>query len=164
MVAVGLNVIFTRENPNENLVTHKLLPAAEIVKLTISRFLPRDAYVPSTPRAQNHSFENLVSIISNIYAEKIQLKESDRKPKAGRRGRRRQTFRSPMLDHELLEENSNRQGPAPWDSSVNGCPKFLCDVMVRSLSICCSHRRYRYYISSWNLVTIGLSSHFRLSS
>ncbi|XP_031495300.1 uncharacterized protein LOC116260905 isoform X2 [Nymphaea colorata] len=137
MIAVGLNVIFIKEDSNQNLITHKLLPAADIVKLTISRFLPRinDVSVLSTPSAQGHSFESSVLRISNIYGEKIHLKESDRKPKtAGRRGRRRQTLRAPKFDHELLEDNSDGQGPAPWDSSADGCPKFLCDVMIEGLA------------------------------
>ncbi|KAF3780374.1 hypothetical protein EJ110_NYTH39364 [Nymphaea thermarum] len=88
-------------------------------------------YPPLLHKGQGHSFESSVLRISNIYGEKIHLKESDRKPTtAGRRGRRRQTLRSPKFDHELLEDNSDAQGPAPWDSSADGCPEFLCDVMA----------------------------------
>lgn len=63
------------------------------------------------------------------------MKESDRKPRVSRRRRERRSSVN-TKDREQFETNGDWQGPASWDPEFggDGCPKFLCDVMVEGLA------------------------------
>lgn len=72
-----------------------------------------------------------LSKIVEIYGERILLKEADRKPRISKKKRKKQ----PDVGSRIQDQNEvvgNWEGPSPWDPSLggDGCPKFLCDVMV----------------------------------
>nr|CAD1819041.1 unnamed protein product [Ananas comosus var. bracteatus] len=69
------------------------------------------------------------------YGEMIVLKDSDKKPRPSRR-RGKEQLHTNIKSKEQLLDNSDWQGPPPWDPFVggDGCPKFLCDVMVEGLA------------------------------
>lgn len=73
--------------------------------------------------------------IARKYGDKISLKDSDRKPKMSKKKGKRSS--AGMTNKErLVQSVDDWQGPPPWDLSVggDGCPKFLCDVMVEGLA------------------------------
>ncbi|CAK9151574.1 unnamed protein product [Ilex paraguariensis] len=70
------------------------------------------------------------------YGEKILLKESDRKPKTSKKKGKKQSSAGLIGKERRIENVDDFQGPPPWDLSLgdDGCPKFLCDVMVEGLA------------------------------
>uniref|UniRef100_A0A0D9WYF9 3'-5' exonuclease domain-containing protein n=1 Tax=Leersia perrieri TaxID=77586 RepID=A0A0D9WYF9_9ORYZ len=76
----------------------------------------------------------LASIVVK-YSEKISLTESDTKPHSSRR-KGKQKFDANAKCKEKFEGSTKWQGPPPWDlsSGGDGCPKFLCDVMIEGLA------------------------------
>lgn len=86
--------------------------------------------------------------IGKKYGDKILLKDTDRKPKTSKKKTKRTSDGSvyKQKTHEILED---WQGPPPWDPSLggDGCPKFLCDVMVCLI-------RYYYLMAH---ITVGYS-------
>ncbi|KAK4431306.1 Exonuclease mut-7 [Sesamum alatum] len=77
---------------------------------------------------------NLLWIVKK-YGDKILLKDTDRKPKTSKKKTKKTSVGSMCKPktHEVVED---WQGPPPWDPSLggDGCPKFLCDVMVEGLA------------------------------
>lgn len=69
------------------------------------------------------------------YSDKIKLKDADRKPKASKKKSKRMSAGSECKSKtiEIVEE---WHGLPPWDPSIggDGCPKFLCDVMIEGLA------------------------------
>ena len=82
--------------------------------------------------------ESLLKIVKK-YGEKILLKESDKKPKITKKKGKRRSSVGLICKEKRLENWDEWQGPPPWDLAIggNGCPKFLCDVMVRKYSLFC---------------------------
>lgn len=67
------------------------------------------------------------------FGEKLLLEESDKKPKVSkRRGKRQSSAGLIRKENEFETFSEDWKIPPPWDSSNggNGCPMFLCDVMV----------------------------------
>ncbi|KAJ7965309.1 exonuclease mut-7-like [Quillaja saponaria] len=103
-------------------VSQMIAPTGELVSKSSSRdTLPMD--------------ESLLKIVKK-YGEKILLKESDKKPKASKRKGKRQSSINGICKEKPLENVYEWEGPPPWDLSIggDGCPKFLCDVMVEGLA------------------------------
>ncbi|KAJ8536918.1 hypothetical protein K7X08_035319 [Anisodus acutangulus] len=69
------------------------------------------------------------------YGDKILLTESDRKPKISRKKAKKSSGRVANT-RSPIEGGEEWQGPPPWDvtSGGDGCPKFLCDVMIEGLA------------------------------
>lgn len=82
--------------------------------------------------------DSTLSRIIRKYSDKILLKDSDRVPKFARKKVKKIRKSSAGMTHKerLLESIDDWQGPPPWDLSLggDGCPKFLCDVMVEGLA------------------------------
>ncbi|KAJ8771585.1 hypothetical protein K2173_026762 [Erythroxylum novogranatense] len=70
------------------------------------------------------------------YGEKILLRESDRKPKSSKKKEKKQLYVTAERRERHFEDTDDWQGLPPWDKSIggDGCPKFLCDVMVEGLA------------------------------
>lgn len=97
--------------------------------------------------------ESLLSIVRK-YGEKILLKESDMKPKISRKkGKKRSSV--VMVNKEKRESSDEWEGPPPWDFTVggDGCPKFLCDVMVSADNSLCVFWPLIRIFGSWTLIT-----------
>ncbi|KAG8080720.1 hypothetical protein GUJ93_ZPchr0007g5123 [Zizania palustris] len=69
------------------------------------------------------------------YHEKILLTESDTKVHSSR-WKEKQKHATNGKCKEKFEGSTEWQGPPPWDPSAggDGCPKFLCDVMIEGLA------------------------------
>ncbi|KAI3990724.1 hypothetical protein MKX01_023024 [Papaver californicum] len=113
---LGLKEILVMPDVCDNVLRLKFCQASDIVRLT-----------PFSP----------VSSISKVSCMKTApLGESDRKPKTSKRKGKRQSSTGLTYKAKLIECSGDWQGPPPWDSSLggDGCPKFLCDVMVEGLA------------------------------
>lgn len=80
----------------------------------------------------NKQVDNSLLWIARKYGDKIMLKYSDRKPKTSKRKAKKSHAAAPQSKQTTSEIAEDWQGPPPWDPSLggDGCPKFLCDVMV----------------------------------
>ncbi|GLT48269.1 hypothetical protein SLA2020_219040 [Shorea laevis] len=79
--------------------------------------------------------ESLLKIVRK-YGDKILLQESDRKLRTSKKKSKRRSAVVAVSSEKQLHNFGDWQGPPPWDLSLggNGCPKFLCDVMVEGLA------------------------------
>lgn len=75
--------------------------------------------------------ESLWKIVKK-YGEKIHLLESDKRRKTSKKKGKRRNSSFAVCREKQIYDSTDWQGPPPWDSLVggDGCPKFLCDVMV----------------------------------
>uniref|UniRef100_A0A0E0HZZ1 3'-5' exonuclease domain-containing protein n=1 Tax=Oryza nivara TaxID=4536 RepID=A0A0E0HZZ1_ORYNI len=109
----------------------KCLPTNE---LTSDGHCPqRDAECSSSEDAV--CFDDYFTSVVMKYAEKILLTESDTKPRSSRR-KEKQKLATNAKCEEKFEGSTEWQGLPPWDPSAggDGCPKFLCDVMIEGLA------------------------------
>lgn len=118
---IGLKEILSESNICNNVLRIKFCKASDMVKSSaLSEHIPLNVFI---------------STIVRKFGEKILLKESDKVPRSSRRKAKRQS--SLNANHKgQFDSNGDWQGPPPWDLSLggDGCPKFLCDVMVRKVS------------------------------
>ncbi|KAJ8536921.1 hypothetical protein K7X08_035322 [Anisodus acutangulus] len=79
--------------------------------------------------------DDVLPRIVRKYGDKILLTEFDRKPKISRKKANKSSGRVANT-RSSREGGEEWQGPPPWDvtSVGDGCPKFLCDVMVEGLA------------------------------
>lgn len=79
--------------------------------------------------------DTLLQIVRK-YCDKIMLKESDRKPRTSKKKSKRQSPAELISKERRVNNVDDWNGPPPWDCSLggDGCPKFLCDVMVEGLA------------------------------
>lgn len=134
---LGLKQILEKSDICENILRHKFCEASDMIKSIDCGNHPRDqTVVGSTSFGTTFLLDDSFSKIIRKYGERILLKESDRNPRISKRkGKRRSSLSSNC--YKCKENDSAWQGPLPWDSSLDGdgCPKFLCDVMVRGFLI-----------------------------
>ncbi|KAF9601127.1 hypothetical protein IFM89_017032 [Coptis chinensis] len=139
-VALGLKEIFVNTDVCDNILRRKYLQASDLVRsYTISEIRYR-AHTPLRPISRylsvNTALECSLSKLVQKYGETLLLKESDRKPSTSKKKGKRQTSVGLVSNGKKVESYADYQGPPPWDSSLggDGCPKFLCDVMVEGLA------------------------------
>ncbi|MCL7040834.1 hypothetical protein MKW94_015631 [Papaver nudicaule] len=130
---LGLKEILRTPDVCDNVLRLTFCQASDIVRST--PFSP----VLSIPKVSCIKTAPMGVSLSNIisrYGEVILLKELDRKPKTSKRKGKRQSSAGLTYKAKLIEYCGDWQGPPPWDSSLggDGCPKFLCDVMVEGLA------------------------------
>lgn len=130
--ATGLKEILMESNYCDRVLVTKFCTASDMVKSTISQ-MHNYTTMMSVSQTLCRGISPLDKCITDIvkkYGEKLLLKEADKKPKASRRKGRRQPVISKYK--EQLEYDGTWQDVPPWDPSLggDGCPKFLCDVMV----------------------------------
>ncbi|GAB4826173.1 hypothetical protein Ancab_009040 [Ancistrocladus abbreviatus] len=138
---LGLTEILEKPTVSKRILRNKFFEASDIVKAAAaSKFLKS---LPSTSIVVSDSLcrrtlpvdEILLKIIRR-HGSKILLQESDRKPRTSRKKGKKQPPLGLTSKVNHLEEFDDWQGPPPWDLSLggDGCPKFLCDVMVEGLA------------------------------
>ncbi|ERN19308.1 uncharacterized protein LOC18447686 [Amborella trichopoda] len=133
----GLKEILIKKDLGQNVLMHPFCQAVDMIKSIYLQ--PVVQSVMATNSFSLHcntpvSSDSLSEIVKR-YGETISLKVCDRFPKpSGRKARRRRGVKK--CEEEWMENFCDWQGPAPWDSSAgnDGCPKFLCDVMVEGLA------------------------------
>lgn len=138
-MSLGLKEVLEKDDMNSKILRIKFSEALDIVRATASDFPQRIVTVGGMRSMCTMPIDESLLKVVKKYGEKIMLKESDKKPKASKeKGKRR----SPMAENckeNRLENLDGWRGPPPWDLSLgsDGCPKFLCDVMVSTLSYLC---------------------------
>lgn len=138
--------------PSDDVLGIKFCKASDMIESSVLKCHPSKC--PSIAEISGPSHKNIPSLDEHLltiirkYGERIILTESDRKPRNSRR-KGKQLSSMSVKSKKHLEINGNWQGLAPWDSSVggDGCPKFLCDIMVWifSLPMClsmCTHQPF----------------------
>ncbi|KAH7659551.1 Ribonuclease D protein [Dioscorea alata] len=137
--AVGLKEIVESSEPLDDVLGIKFCKASDMIESSVPKCHPSKC--PSIAEISGPSHKNIPSLDEHLltiirkYGERIILTESDRKPRNSRRKGKQQSSVSVKFKKHL-EITGNWQGLAPWDSSVggDGCPKFLCDIMVEGLA------------------------------
>lgn len=135
----GLKQILEIPELSINILTQKFCEASHMVKSTVDGVHTKNLTLAKLTFCNSHKntfpLDDCLSKIVKKYGEKILLKESDRRPKISKRKARKQSSFGSACK-ERTENYSDMQGPAPWDSSIggDGCPKFLCDVMIEGLA------------------------------
>ncbi|XP_058104854.1 uncharacterized protein LOC131248547 [Magnolia sinica] len=138
--SLGLKEILEKPDVSGNILRLKACEASEMVKSTVCESHLRVHSVVKPPSCYSHRnalpFDDTLLKIIRKYGERILLKESDRKPRTSKRKARRKASLGSNSKKECSKDCSDWQGPPPWDSSFggDGCPKFLCDVMVEGLA------------------------------
>jgi hypothetical protein len=135
-VNIGLKEVLEKHDMSSKILRIKSCEALSIVRATASDFLQIIATVEgmvsrSPCRKTMPMDESLLKVVKK-YGEKLLLKESDKKPKATKKKGKRRSSAGVIYREKRIENFDDWQGPAPWDLSLggDGCPKFLCDVMV----------------------------------
>ncbi|CAK9318164.1 unnamed protein product [Citrullus colocynthis] len=136
---IGLKVILEKQDVHEKILRSKVSEASNIIRATASDFPQSMANIRGNCSASSsinsmHMDKDLQKIVKN-YGEKIILKESDKKPRTSKRKGKRSTMKVVHSEKQIVWVE-DWQGLPPWDLSFggDGCPKFLCDVMVEGLA------------------------------
>ncbi|EEF46701.1 uncharacterized protein LOC8276833 isoform X2 [Ricinus communis] len=140
IISHGLKEILERFDAGDALIRTRFSEALNIIQATVAsedshRIARGERVVSITSSINTLPMDELLLNIVRRFGEKIVLGESDRKPKAFRKkGKKRSSIVT--CREKLLGNICDWQGPPPWDFSLggDGCPKFLCDVMVEGLA------------------------------
>lgn len=133
---IGLKVILENQDTHEKILRTKISEASNIIRATASDF-PQSMATVRANYSSSSSINclpmdaDLLKIVKR-YGEKIILKESDKKPRTSKRKGKRSSTVKVVCSEKQLVCVEDWQGLPPWDLSFggDGCPKFLCDVMV----------------------------------
>ncbi|KAK9724849.1 hypothetical protein RND81_05G102800 [Saponaria officinalis] len=139
-INLGLKEILEKPTPCKRILSTKVNEASNIVRVTTASdffkdYLSTDVIISNSLCRQTAPLNHSLSEIISKYSTKILLKESDRKPRNSRKVKKQPASGSNRIA-KGAEYLDNWQGPPPWDSmnGSDGCPKFLCDVMVEGLA------------------------------
>ncbi|XP_062148108.1 uncharacterized protein LOC133857021 isoform X2 [Alnus glutinosa] len=129
-VNLGLKEVLEKHDMSSKILRIKSCEALDVVRATVEGMVSRSSCRKTMPMD-----ESLLKVVKK-YGEKILLKESDKKPKATKKKGKRRSSKAMICREKRLEDFNDWQGPAPWDLPLggDGCPKFLCDVMVEGLA------------------------------
>ncbi|XP_057950829.1 uncharacterized protein LOC131145650 isoform X3 [Malania oleifera] len=139
-VDLGLKDILGKPDISNKILRSTFFEASKVVRASASELtqrVPIVAGVVSKLSCRNTipMGQSLLKIVKR-YGDKILLKESDSKPRISKKKVKRTSSAGLNSKEKLLKNFDGWQGPPPWDSSLggDGCPKFLCDVMVEGLA------------------------------
>ncbi|KAK4571136.1 hypothetical protein RGQ29_029816 [Quercus rubra] len=135
-VNLGLKEVLEKDDMNSKILRIKFSEALDIVRATASDFPQRIVTVGGMRSMCTMPIDESLLKVVKKYGEKIMLKESDKKPKASKEKGKRRLPMAENCKENRLENLDGWRGPPPWDLSLgsDGCPKFLCDVMVEGLA------------------------------
>lgn len=140
-VNLGLKEILEKHDIDDKIIRIKYFEASHIFQATVSsencqRIAEVDVAVSRTSSRNTMPMNESLLKIVRKYGEKILLRESDRKPKAARNKAKKHPSLVAVTREKQLDNTGDWQGPPPWDLSLggDGCPKFLCDVMIEGLA------------------------------
>ncbi|KAM3729708.1 hypothetical protein ACB098_12G032600 [Castanea mollissima] len=133
---LGLKGVLEKDDMNSKILRIKFCEALDIVRATASDFPQRIVTVGGMRSMCTMPIDESLLKVVKKYGEKIMLKELDKKPKASKKKGKRRSLVAENCKENRLENLDGWQGPPPWDLSLgsDGCPKFLCDVMVEGLA------------------------------
>lgn len=133
-VKLGLKLIMEEPDTCNVIIKTKFCSAIEMIQATTTEYPQKITTIKDSDLgrlSQNHKvIDDTILRIIRRYGDKIVLKLSDRSPKGSKKKGKRQT--SSYNKEKRSEDIDEWEGPPPWDMSLggDGCPKFLCDVMV----------------------------------
>ncbi|KAL9240559.1 hypothetical protein vseg_014762 [Gypsophila vaccaria] len=139
-INLGLKEILEEPSPSRRILGTRVSDASKIVRVTTAfgffkDYLSTDVNISDSTCRQTASLNQSLSDIISKYSSKILLKDSDRKPRNSKKVKKQSATGSSrrVKGADYLD---SWQGPPPWDSlnGSDGCPKFLCDVMVEGLA------------------------------
>ncbi|KAJ4829176.1 hypothetical protein Tsubulata_007039 [Turnera subulata] len=141
VMSLGLKEILEEHVNGDRITSARFSEALDIVRATAaSESLQNIAFGKGviSRKISRHTMpmdESLLKIVKK-YGDKILLKESDRKPKASKKKAKKKPSPHAVCKSKQLDNIGDWQGPPPWELSLggDGCPKFLCDVMVEGLA------------------------------
>ncbi|GAA0186428.1 hypothetical protein LIER_33716 [Lithospermum erythrorhizon] len=136
----GLKHIFEMPSYGEKFVVTKYGEASDIIRATLSESIQEMSTEDISDSLKSSSITNeldrLLLNIARKYGDKIVLKESDKTPKMSKKKVKKNSTTTMIAKDRHFEDVDNWQSTPPWDLSMggDGCPKFLCDVMVEGLA------------------------------
>ena len=139
---LGLKELFAKHNLSDKVLGTQFCDASAIVQATtgsdVALVIPsaEGMIQKSSCRVTMPMDEFLLKVVQN-YGDRILLKESDKRPKTSKKKGKKRSPINGINKVKHLEKFDEWQGISPWDPSVggDGCPKFLCDVMVSILTM-----------------------------
>ncbi|KAJ4954449.1 hypothetical protein NE237_011232 [Protea cynaroides] len=138
---LGLKQIFEKPDVSDYVFRRKFGEASDMVSSVVNFEIHQrnHSMVGSSSNPSHRKTIPLDESLSKIvlkYAQKILLKDSDRKPRKSKKKGRIPSSVGLSCRERKDDNTSDWQGPPPWDLSMggDGCPKFLCDVMVEGLA------------------------------
>ncbi|KAF7830745.1 exonuclease mut-7-like protein [Senna tora] len=138
---LGLKEVFREYNMSNKILTTKFCEASDIVQATAYSDVTQiiaisGGMIPKLSCRSTMPMDEILLKIVKKYGEKILLKESDKRPKTSKKKVKKRSSINGICKEKQLEKYDEWQGTSPWDPSVggDGCPKFLCDVMVEGLA------------------------------
>ncbi|KAK9145682.1 hypothetical protein Sjap_005585 [Stephania japonica] len=138
---IGLKEIFEKLDDCDHVCRTKFCQASDMVRsASLSEIRERNlttvGCVSRSISTNTFPLDVSLSKIIRKYGDKLLLKESDKKPRASKKKVKKQSPLSSTCKEICLSDYIDWQGPPPWDLSIggDGCPKFLCDVMVEGLA------------------------------
>lgn len=140
-LSIGLKEVLEKPTVCKRTISNRVGEASSIVRpTTASDFfkneISMDFVVSDSLRRQTVQLDNSLSRIVSHYGSKIFLKESDRKPRISKKKGKKPSKLSLNQKSKSAYCLDNWQGPPPWEplNGGDGCPKFLCDVMIEGLA------------------------------
>ncbi|KAL7146105.1 hypothetical protein ABFS83_06G018900 [Erythranthe nasuta] len=136
----GLKQITETSNGCNMVTQAKFCEASNMIRTTVpelhsSILITEEVDSMMSSESINHVDNSLLWIVRK-HGDKILLKDTDRKPKTTKRKAKKSCTGSESSKPKNLQTAEEWQGPPPWDRSSggDGCPKFLCDVMIEGLA------------------------------
>ncbi|KAJ0046378.1 hypothetical protein Pint_05110 [Pistacia integerrima] len=138
-VDLGLKEILEKPEVGNKIIRTRVCDALDIVRATASSQYSQhvaEGVVSRISCRTTMPMDEFFSKIVRKHGEKLVLRESDRAPKTSKKKGKRWSSAVVILKEKQVDNFGDWQGPPPWDSSLggDGCPKFLCDVMVEGLA------------------------------
>ncbi|KAM7257522.1 hypothetical protein ACFE04_013263 [Oxalis oulophora] len=129
IVKHGLKGILEEPNHAFNIIIrHRFTEASDLIRGTTFSEYPQ-------MQKMKKSASDILMIVRK-YGEKIELKECDKKPTTSKKKRKKRPSMVTISRQKQVDTFDQWLGLPPWDVSLgeDGCPKFLCDVMVEGLA------------------------------
>ncbi|KAI3800232.1 hypothetical protein L1987_35543 [Smallanthus sonchifolius] len=136
----GLKQILREPNNSTRILRTTFCEAVQMVRATIIEY-PQRLHAEPEASLKKSSWDTIpmdytLLQIVRLYGDKLILTESDGKPGTSKKKGKRKSSTGFMYKEKRVDAIDEWQGPPPWDYSLggDGCPKFLCDVMVEGLA------------------------------
>ncbi|XP_076917043.1 uncharacterized protein LOC143576960 [Bidens hawaiensis] len=131
---IGLKQILREPSNSTRILRTTHCEAVEMVRATILEY-PQKLQEASLKKSNWDTIpmDYTLLLIVRKYGDKLILTESDGKPRTSKKKGKRKSFTCKEKQVASIDE---WEGPPPWDCLLggDGCPKFLCDVMVEGLA------------------------------
>ncbi|XP_076957812.1 uncharacterized protein LOC143633380 [Bidens hawaiensis] len=131
---IGLKQILREPSNSTGIFRTTYCEAVEMVRATILEY-PQKLQEASLKKSSWDTIPMDYTLLQIVrkYGDKLILTESDGKPRTSKKKGKRKSFTCKEKQVASIDE---WEGPPPWDCSLggDGCPKFLCNVMVEGLA------------------------------